>query len=219
MDESELIKKYGLDIESLKKEQIKLSKEITTKDSQDFSVATRFAAIETLLVKNSILSGAIICDKDFNIIEQQYCSDKIKFPYLHEFRSYRELPAMIEAFGKLAEKPDVVFVHGHGLTHPRLGLASHFSLVAGVPTIGVADSLFEGDKLEGEDIKRDGKIIGRVLQTKEKANPLYVSVGSGISLDSAIKFAKQLINPPHKLPEPIHLAHKYIKNVRDELKL
>jgi len=219
MDESELIKKYGIDIESLKKEQIKLNKEIVLKDSQDFSLATRFAAIENILVKNNIVSGVIVCDKDFNILEQQYFLDKIKFPYLHEFRSYRELPAMLEAFNKLNEKPDIVFVHGHGLTHPRLGLASHFSLIAGVPTISIADTLFEGDNVEADNVVRQGKTIGRVLQTKDKANPLYISVGNGISIDTCYKLAKQFINPPHKLPEPLHLAHKYVKSVKDELKL
>ena len=58
----------------------------------------------------------------------------MRFPYISGFRAYRELPSMVEAFNKLEEKPDVIFVPGHGIAHPRLGVASHFSLSVGVPT-------------------------------------------------------------------------------------
>lgn len=221
MDEKELIARYGLDMESLKKEQAKLAKEIKLKDSSDFSLATRFGAIDSICVRNKIISAVIVCDKEFNIIEQQYFLDKLNFPYLAEFRSYRELPSMVSAYNKLQEKPDVMFIHGHGITHPRFGLASHFSLSTGVPSIGIAAELFENCKIDknGEDIMAESKIIGKVLKSKEKANPLFVSPGSGISVESAFNLAKTLIKMPHKLPEPLHMAHKYAREVREELKL
>lgn len=219
MDEAELTKKYNLDIEHLKKEQLKLAKEIKAKDSIDFSLCDKFSAVDSIIVQNKIISCIIVCDKEFNIIEQQYFIDKLKFPYLNEFRSYRELPSIMEAFNKLAEKPGLVFIRGHGLTHLRLGLASHFALLTGTPAIGIADNLFEGDKIKADNIIRDGKTIGKVLQSKEKSNPLFVSVGSGISLETAYKITSQFIKQPHKLPEPLHLVHKYARSVKDELKL
>jgi len=221
MDEKELIAKYNIDIEALKREQIKLAKNLVIKDSMDFSLATRFGAIENLCIKNKIISSIIVCDKICNIIEQQYFFDKLKFPYLHGFRSYREMPAMIEAFNKLSEKPDVVFIHGHGICHPRLGLASHFSLSTNVPTIGVAGELFEENKIEdnGEDILLGDKKVGKVLRSKEKANPLFISPGDKISIETAYNISKSFIRLPHKLPEPLHLAHKYAKNVRKELRI
>jgi len=219
MDEQELIKKYGLDIEALKKEQIKMAKSIILKDAMDFSLISRIGAIENILVGNSIISAIIICDKEFNILEQQYFLDKLRFPYLSEFRSYRELPAMIQAFNKLNERPDLVIIKGHGVTHPRLGLASHFALLSNTPTIGIAEKLFDGDIIEKEDITKDNKKVGMVLQTKEKANPLYVSPGSGVSLVSAYNLVRNNVIPPHKLPQPLHLAHKYARQVKNELKL
>ena len=137
MEEGEIIKKYGIYIEALKREQLKLAKSLSIKDAEgvDFSSVERFGAIENLCVKNKIISAIVVCDKDFNIMEQQYFFDKLKFPYLYGFRAYREMPAMIEAFNKLNEKPDVILISGHGICHSRLGLASHFSLSAGVPTI------------------------------------------------------------------------------------
>jgi deoxyribonuclease V len=219
MNEQELIEKYGLDIETLKKEQIKLYKNIILKDAIDFSSASRFGAIENILVGNQIISAVIVCDKEFNILEQQYALDKLRFPYLSEFRSYRELPSMLEAFNKLTEKPDIMFIKGHGITHPRLGLASHFALMTNIPTIGITENIFECNKIEGENILKDKKKTGRILQTKEKANPLYLSPGSNISIISAYNLVKETVTPPHKLPQPLHLVHKYAKQVKDELKL
>lgn len=219
MNEEELIKKYNLNIEHLKEEQLKLAKEIKTKDSIDFSLCDKFGAVDSIIIQNKIISCIIVCDKEFNITEQQYFIDKLRFPYLNEFRSYRELPSIIESFNKLTEKPALVFIRGHGLTHARLGLASHFALLTRTPTIGIADNLFEGDKIKTSNIMRGGKVIGKVLQSKEKSNPLFISVGSGISLETAYKITSDFIKYPHKLPEPLHLAHKYARSVKDELKL
>lgn len=219
MDENELIAKYGIDIESLKKEQLKLSKEINLKDIQDFSLAEKFAAVENILIRNQIISVVIVCDKNFEIIERQYFLDKLRFPYLSEFRSYRELPAVIEVINKLNEKPDVIFIRGEGVNHIRLGIASHLSLSVGIPAVGIGDSLFAGNAVSGEDILKDGKKTGKILQSKEKSNPLYISPGNNISIETAYKVTKSLIKLPHKLPEPLHLAHKYAREVREELKL
>lgn len=219
MNEQELIEKYGLDIEAIKREQLKIAKNIILKDSMDFSLVSRFGAIENVLVGNQIVSTVIVCDKEFNVLEQQYFLDKLRFPYLNEFRSYRELPSMIEAFNKLAEKPDVMFIKGHGITHPRLGLASHFALITNTPTIGITENLFECDKIEGENILKENKKVGMLLQTKEKANPIYISPGSNLTITSAYNLVRNTVTPPHKLPQPLHLAHKYAKQVKDELKL
>lgn len=40
--------------------------------------------------------------------------------------------------------PQVILFDGNGILHPRgLGLASHFGVLAGVPTIGVAKNLYQ----------------------------------------------------------------------------
>jgi len=219
MDEAELIKKYGLDIEALKKEQLKLAKEISLKDAEDFSLAERFAAVENMLVKNKIISAVVLCDKEGNILDRQYFFDKLRFPYLREFRSYREIPTMIEAISKLNEIPSIIFIKGEGINHTRLGIASHLSLSIGIPVIGISDSIFEGNEISKEGILKDSKKVGRILQSKEKSNPIYISPGNKISILSAYELSKNFIKHPHKLPEPLHLAHKYAKEIRDELKL
>lgn len=213
---NELCERYNINLEDLKQEQKKLAKGILLKDAIDFELAENFGAIENSFFENKIISGIVLLSTEMEILEQEYFSEKIKFPYLAEFRAYRELPNMIKAFQKLEQKPDVVFVNGEGIAHPRLGIASHFSISTGIPTIGVSDSLLAGE-IQGEDIILDGKKVGKVLQSKFGSRPLYISPGNLISLNTSFELAKKFIIPPHKFPEPLHIANKYAKSIKDEI--
>lgn len=218
MEKEELIRRYNIDIAKLEAEQLKLAKSLSLKDEIDFSKVDRFGAVTNSMFKNKIVSAVIVCDKDFEIIEQQYFADKIRFPYFAGFVSYRDLPTMVAAFQKLDERPDVVFVSGNGIAHPRgLGLASQFSLSVQIPTIGVANALIEGD-VKKENIVLNGKNVGKILVGKEGSRLMYVSPGNMISIKSAYELAKETINLPHKLPEPLHLARKYAKDIIKELR-
>jgi len=213
----ELAKRYNIDLEKLRQEQLKLAKELILKDKIDFSLADRFGAVENIFVNNKLLSCFIICNKEYEIIDRAYSYEKVRFPYISGFRGYRELVPMMIAFEKLKERPDVIFISGNGITHPRLGLASHFSIsIGGIPTIGVANNLIDCE-LKGEDIMKKGKKVGRTLVTKEGSNPMYISPGNNITLDSAYDLCKNMINLPHKRPEPLHLARKYAKEVQKEV--
>ena len=219
----ELSEKYKIDFNKLEKEQIKLAKSLEIKDKIDISLIDKFGAMNTIFLKNTLICCFIVCDKNFEIIDRAYVSEKVKFPYFPGFRSYRELPSMISVFEKLNEKPDLVFISGLGIAHPRLGLASHFGLVTGVPTIGISNSLIgctvKGEKIEdGNDILRDDKKVGKVLISKKGSKPMFVSPGNHISIDNSYKISKSLILIPHKRPEPLHLASKYSKEVMKELR-
>lgn len=217
----ELSKKYGIDFDKLEREQIKLAKELEIKDKIDFSLAELFGAVDNIFIKNKILSCIIVCDKDFEILDRSYVLDRVKFPYFPGFRAYRELPSMIQAYEKLNEKPDVVFISGQGLIHPRLGLAGHFSLATGVPTIGVSSSLIDcevdGEVKQAADILKGDKKVGKVLVSKPGSNPMFISPGDKITIKSAYDISEKFINLPHKRPEPMHLASKYSKDVKKEL--
>ena len=218
----ELSDKYGIDFDKLEKEQIELAKELVISDKIDSELFDKFGGVDITFIKNKILCCFIVCDKDYEVIDRSYVFEKIRFPYYPGFRNYRELPSIIDAFEKLNEKPDVVFISGHGLTHPRLGLASHFGLSTGVPAIGVSNSLVESDimdgkEIDGNSIMRNDKKIGMVLTTKPGSRPMYISPGNFITLKSAYDVSKRLINLPHKKPEPLHLAGKYGREVKKEL--
>ncbi len=226
MEREELIEKYGIDVLKLEKEQEKLAKQLEIKDKIDFSLADNFGAFFNTFIKNKILSCVIVCrpvlekdnnKKGYEIIDRAYAFEKVNFPYLAGFRAYRELPAMMLAFNKLNERPDVVFISAQGIIHPRLGLASHFALSAGVPVIGVSNSVF-GCEIKGGDILKGRKKVGKVLKTKPGSRPIYVSPGNLISIKTAYELSKSFINLPHKFPEPMHLARKYAGGVEGELK-
>ncbi len=217
MNREELIKKYDIDIAKLEKEQLKLAKELEIKDKIDFSLADKFGAISTTFLKNKFLCCIIVCNKDYEIIDRAYVLEKVKFPYLAGFRAYRELPIMVMAFNKLKEKPDVFLVPGQGIIHPRLGLASHFSLSVGVPTIGVSNSIIDC-KIKGEDILKKEKKVGKVLISKSGSRPMYISPGNLITVKTSYDLCKGFINLPHKKPEPLHLVGRYARDVGKELK-
>ncbi len=212
----EIAKRYSLDLKKLEKEQEKLAKSLEIKDSRDFSEIAKIGGLSNVFFENKIISAIVVIDAEMNIIEQKYFSDKVKFPYLPGFRAYRELPAMVNCFNLLDEKPEVIFIPGHGILHQRLGLASHFSIATGVPSIGVADSLIEGE-IKGEEVVLKGKIAGKIISIKQGSRPLYVSPGNNISVKTAYELTKKFIKLPHKLPEPKHLAHKYSREVMKEI--
>jgi len=128
----------------------------------------------------------------------------------------RESPAAVEAFNKLENKPDILIVDAHGIAHPRFfGMASHIGLLLDIPTIGIAKKLMVGKKQDNK-IVFNNKIIAQEVKTKEYSKPLYVSIGHKVSLKTAVEIVNKCIKLPHKLPEPLHLAHKYANKIREE---
>jgi len=218
MEFDEVIKKYGIDIKKLEDEQLSLAKQLEIEDKIDFSLVDNVGAVDNSFIQNKILAAVSVVNNEFEIVDQSYFLDKVRFPYLPGFRSYRELPAIVEAFNKLTYRPDVVFVSGEGISHPRLGIASHLGISIGVPTIGIANSV-QDCEIKGEDVYRDGKIVGKVLHVKPESRPLYVSPGNGISIETAYKLAKDYVRLPHKLPEPMHISGKYGRAIKKELGL
>lgn len=212
----EIAKKYNLDLEALKLEQIKLAKSLEIKDKIDFGLADSFGAIDNTFFGNKLLSCIVVCNKELEVIDRAYVVEKVKFPYIPGFRNFREINAMVEAYEKLNEKPDVIFVPANGISHPRLGLASNLGLSLGIPTIGVSNSS-NGCDIKEDIIYRNNKKVGKVLLSKEGSNPLYISPGNLISIETSYDLSKILIRPPHKRPEPLHLAAKYTKEVRKEI--
>jgi len=67
--------------------------------------------------------------------------------------SFREFPAILNAFRKLIDKTDVFIIDGQGIAHPRrMGLASHIGVVLDIVTIGCAKTNYM-DFLRNQKIK------------------------------------------------------------------
>ena len=137
------------------------------------------------------------------------------FPYVPGYLSFRESPFLVEAFKQLRPVPDLIFVDGQGISHPRrLGIACHLGLLLDRPTIGVAKSILVGKPAgplgpePGDRVPLvwKGLTIGTVLRTRRNANPLYVSPGHRISLETAVEWVLRT-GRGYRLPEPTRQAH------------
>ena len=85
-----------------------------------------------------IYAGIVVCRGDsLEVIERTGVMQPESFPYVPGSLSFREAPALLEAFTKLSAEPDVVLFDGQGLAHPRrFGLACHMGLLLERPSIG-----------------------------------------------------------------------------------
>lgn len=204
-------------LRKLKREQSELAKKIILKDS--FEKLETIGGVDQVSVDNKIISCIVVCNyKTMKILEKAKAVVESKMKYMPGFRAYRELPAITEAYNKLKSKPDVLIVGGHGITHPQgLGMASHAGLVLDQPAIGIANKLIVGE-ISGDKIVVGGKAKGALVSTKEKAKPVIVSPGHMISLKTSVEIVKNCLKEPHKMPEPLHLAHRLANKVKKELK-
>ena len=213
----EILERLGIDLKVLEEEQIKLRKGLQLKDTFDKESINVVAGCDNAYFDNKIISAIVVVDENFEILEEKFAVGKAGFPYVPGFLAYRELPIMLECYKKIENVPDLFIIDGNGILHPReFGLASHFGLSVNKPTIGVAKSLTLGE-IKGEDIYVDKKILGKCVMTKEGSKPIYVSQGNMISLKTAVDTVKKYIKQPHKLPEPLFLAHHFADKIREEL--
>ena len=178
---------------------------------------------------------------------------KLEEPYIPGFMAFREAPHYARLLERLAKEhpestPVVVLVDGNGMLHPRgFGCASHFGVLAGIPTIGVAKELHLVDGMDKKEVRKlctsgklehgqslplvgkSGRTWGAALRSSHAPkgakgdalyafNPIYVSIGHGISLASAL--ALITVCCKHRIPEPVRLAdlesRDEIRNLPDE---
>ncbi|MFH1052916.1 MAG: endonuclease V [Candidatus Woesearchaeota archaeon] len=205
-----------VDIEKLKKEQLKFAKKVIVKD--DFDTIKTIAGCDQGFKGNKIVSEVVVLDaKTFEILEKKFAVKEIAMPYIPSFQFFREGPAIIEAFNKLDLKPDVLLIDSNGILHPRrIGMASHIGIILDIPTIGVCKSLLCG-AVNGNDIYVEKELRGKKIMTKEYANPLYVSPGHKISIKTAVDIIKTTVKHPHKFPEPIHIAHRMLTKLLERI--
>jgi len=196
-----------MDLTELKKEQYRLAKRVDLKDG--FKEIKTIGGVECVVVEEKLLACIVVCEyPSMKIIEEKSFLLNDPLPYRPGFTAYRELPAMVEAVNMLDQEPDILLVKGAGIVHPRnIGVASHLGLALNLPTIGVTDKLSFGNVNEGKILFKDNH-LGFEIVTREHAKPVYVSPGYQVSLATVKYLLPQTIHYPHKMPEPLHLAHK-----------
>ena len=160
-------------------------------------------------------------------VERASSIQPLRFPYVPGLLSFREIPALLAAFGLLRVSPDLIFCDGQGYAHPRrFGLACHLGVLLDVPSIGVAKSLLIGKC--GEPARKAGSIaalldpatgeqIGAAVRTARGVKPVYVSQGHRISLERAIEFTLA-VSDAFRIPRPTRDADHFVNEISRQRK-
>ena len=160
--------------------------------------------------------AVVLLDADtLQVLDERIVEAAVALPGLDapDLLGIRALPALCEALARLPRRPDLAFVAGHGIAHPRrLGIAAHFGITADLPSIGVADAALLGTAAALHEIRgahtplRDhGEHVGWLLRSAPGREPLVVSPGHRVSMTAAAQLVMRYVTSG-RLPEPIRLA-------------
>jgi len=200
-------------------EAVRIQKELRERivlDWDDRAVDTIGGVDISIQTETARAAIVIIRFPELTPLEAVTAEAPLVFPYIPGLLSFREGPAVLAAWEKLQHQPDLLMFDGQGIAHPRgVGIAAQMGLWLERPTIGVAKSRLYGTHEDvgpnrGDQaalVNRKGNVIGSVLRTREKTNPLYVSPGHLMDVQHAIDFVLAC-GAGYRLPEPTRWAHK-----------
>ena len=151
---------------------------------------------------------------ELEVIQERFKIGEVYFPYIPCFLSFREVPLLEPLFEGLDLLPEVLFVDGQGIAHPRrFGLASHLGVLLGLRTIGCAKRPLLGKAEEPEDrkgafslLRYENDVVGALLRTKKGVKPLCVSPGHKMDLEGSIHLVLKATRG-FRIPEPLRRAH------------
>lgn len=201
--------------------QIELTKDLRFKRVEKINT---IAGADISFNKNSTTMYAGIVILSFpEMILKSYALETFEtsFPYKAGFLGFKEVPALLKVWNLIMDKPDVVVLDGNGILHPRrMGVASHFGILANQSTIGCAKSILYGEnhvppnpKFSTAEIKSHNELLGFALRTKINCAPVYVSAGHLITQEQSLEIMKKCVGN-YRIPEPTRLAHEIVNNFR-----
>ena len=205
-----------MDLASLRAQQIELAASVIREDCPEKNPPELIAGADVGFEQGGeVTRAAMVLLKypSLELVEYKVARIATTMPYIPGFLSFREYPALLAAWEQLSQKPDLLFVDGHGISHPRrLGVASHFGLLVDVPTIGVAKKRLCGKfELTSTEVGAVAPLMDKneqlawVWRSKTRCNPLFVSTGHRVSLDHALMWVQRRMKG-YRLPEPTRWA-------------
>jgi deoxyribonuclease V len=225
MSDAANVPEWNGDVAALRAVQDELAQRVVLKDAfprelrtiggfdvgfEDDGATTRAAAV--------LLDASTLQPLETRVVRQP-----TRMPYIPGLLSFRELPALLGALALLSTKPDLCFIDGHGIAHPRrLGIAAHFGVATDLPTIGVAKKVLIGTTstmlhdMRGAftTLRDQGQQIGWLLRSKAGCLPLIVSPGHRVAMATAPEMTMRFVTT-YRLPEPTRLADR-LASRRDE---
>ncbi|CAG8488821.1 11782_t:CDS:2 [Funneliformis mosseae] len=182
--------------------------------------------------EDAIATLVVLKYPSLEVIYENFSSVKLKIPYMTGFLAFREVTPLLDLLQILKQRnpdifPQVIIVDGNGILHPRrFGFASHLGVLANVPTIGVGKNFLQIDdgenltmahvkKAAREKLKKggdtyllqgqSGMIWGAAVRSLDSTtNPIFVSIGHRISLETSIQVVLKCCR--YRVPEPTRQA-------------
>ena len=208
-------------------EAIQIQKEIRAKAIQYGRLGrVRFVSGADVAFDNpsqTAFAGVVILElPELRIVETRVERSPITFPYIPGLLSFRETPPLLKAFSKIRHEPEVIFIDGHGWSHPRsAGLACHVGVLLNRPVIGCAKSVLVGSydipaakRGSVSDLyNTTGHVIGAVLRTRAHVKPVFVSIGHRVGLKEAIRLTLAC-GKGYRIPEPTRQADLLVEKAK-----
>jgi deoxyribonuclease V len=206
----------------LREEQIHLAANVVESDETEPIV--RVAGVDVAYRGDDSFAAAVSIQVDrLEPMEIAMARGRVPFPYVPTYLAYREFPAIEAVVSKLAQRPEVLMIDGHGRLHPSLfGAACYAGVRLDMRTIGIAKHLLVGRSRpadrEGaaERIEIDGETRGYAWRPPGRTRPIYVSVGHRFSLEGALKLVRQVTR--NSYPEPLRIADRLSKEMKENEK-
>lgn len=178
-------------------------------------------------LEQRLVAGIVILDaQTFQIVEEASHEEKLSFPHVPGLLPFIEVPHVIAAFKKLSIKPDLIVCDGYGINHPKgVGIATHLGIELDTPTIACAQKRLVGyydapepTRFSNTSLQFANKEVGKALRTQDNIEPVFVSVGHKISIETACDWVLKLTQN-NRLPQTTLAANtltsKFVKERTD----
>ncbi|NIO11096.1 MAG: deoxyribonuclease V [Deltaproteobacteria bacterium] len=178
--------------------------------------------------ESNLLFGAIVVLRfpELSVVETKWVRDRVTFPYVPGLLSFREAPVLVKAYRKLRRRPDAMIFDAQGIAHRRgFGLACHLGLLFDLPSVGCAKTRLVGDyspvgirRGDSSFLELEGRTVGKVVRTRTKVKPVFVSPGHRMSVQGAAELVLATTRTS-RLPEPIRMADQMVNQLKRERQL
>ena len=167
-------------------------------------------------------SGIVVLNREtMETVDEAAVRVRLTFPYIPGLLSFREIPAVVAAWERLAMRPDALVYDGVGYAHPRrFGIACHVGVLLGIPVVGCAKSILVGRHPPLGDARGStaplvdrGEVVGMAVRTRSGVRPVYVSIGHLVDLDTAVAIVLS-VTTKYREPETTRRAHQLVNRLR-----
>jgi deoxyribonuclease V len=207
--------------------QSQLAESLNLTPPPDFSPRLIAATDVAYALDDSLAFAAVVVvdrTQNYAVVDQASWVGPPAYAYEPGLFAFREAACLLPALLALSTTPDVLFVDGQGIAHPRrFGIACHLGWMFDLPTLGCAKTRLHGEP-QGELLAARGSVvpliepfdpnkpdalpqtIGHVLRAQNGIKPLYVSPGHRLDLATASRLVLDACTA-YRIPEPLRAAH------------